>query len=177
MSRIGKYPVAVPAGVTPTLNGQDLKVKGPKGELSLRIHDDVKIVLEEGKIRLSPREGGENAKRMWPTMRTMVSNMVEGVTKGYTKKLDIQGVGYRANMQGQTLVLQMGYSHDVKLPVPKGLTIQVENQTSITISGIDSHLVGQTAAEIREYRKPEPYKGKGIRYVGEYVQRKEGKKK
>src|SRR5688572_28070885 len=162
MSRIGKYPVAIPAGVTPTLNGQDLKVKGPKGELSLRIHDDVKIALEDGKIRLSPREGGENARRMWPTMRTMVRNMVEGVTKGYTKKLDIQGVGYRANMQGQTLVLQLGYSHDVKLPVPKGLTIQVENQTAITISGIDAHLVGQTAAEIREYRKPEPYKGKGI---------------
>jgi large subunit ribosomal protein L6 len=177
MSRIGKNPVAVPAGVTLDVQGQDVKVKGPKGELSVHIHDDVSVTLEDGQVKLAPRAQSLTAKKLWPTMRTLVFNMVEGVTTGYTKALEIQGVGLRANMQGNTLVMQMGFSHDIRYEVPKGIQVQVDNQTQIKVSGIDKQLVGHVAAVIRSYKKPEPYKGKGIRYVGEYVMRKEGKKK
>ena len=177
MSRIGKNPVVVPQGVTPTIQGQEVKVKGPKGELVVMIHDDVAVTLEDGQIKLAPRSSSLTARKLWPTMRTLVQNMMVGVTDGYTKKLEIQGVGLRANMQGTTLVMQMGFSHDVKYLVPQGITIQVENQTLITITGIDKQKVGQVAAEIRGVKPPEPYKGKGIRYSGEYVERKEGKKK
>jgi len=177
MSRIGKNPVTIPEGVTPTIEGQDVKMKGPKGELSFRAHDDVCVKLEDGKIVLSPRSNSQFARQVWPTNRTRVYNMVVGVTEGYTKKLEIKGVGYRANLQGKELVLALGFSHEVRYAIPEGVKLEVEKQTAITITGIDKQLVGQVAAEIREYRKPEPYKGKGIRYADEYVMIKEGKKK
>ena len=177
MSRVGKKPVEVPSGVTPTITGQDVKVKGPKGELSVRIHDDVSVKLDGNKIVFEPRSNSAEAKRLYPTMRMLVDNMVEGVTKGFVKKMEIQGVGLRVNVQGSTLVGQLGFSHEVRYAIPKGITIAVENQTAITISGIDKQQVGQVAADIRGFKPPEPYKGKGIRYVGEYVLIKEGKKK
>jgi len=177
MSRIGKYPVALPAGVTADLSGQMVKVKGPKGELSFTLDDEIAATMEESKITISPRGTSLRAKKIWPTSRTVVSNMVKGVKDGYTEALEIQGVGYRAAMQGTTLVLQLGFSHEVRFPIPKGITVAVENQTAISISGIDKQAVGQVAAKIRGYKKPEPYKGKGIRYKGEYVPMKEGKKK
>lgn len=177
MSRIGKNPVPVPQGVTVNLEGQTVKAKGPKGELSVLIHDDVSVTMEDGKVKLTPRSTSLQAKKLWPTMRTLVNNIVVGVTEGYTKALEIQGVGLRANMQGSTLVMQLGFSHDVRYEVPKGIQVQVENQTQIKVSGIDKQQVGHVAAVIRNYKRPEPYKGKGIRYVGEYVMRKEGKKK
>ena len=177
MSRIGKYPVEVPAGVTVTLSGQDITVKGPKGELSRRLNDNVAVSQEDNKIVVKPRSESRFARSIWATTRTVVSNMVTGVSKGYTKNLEIKGVGYRAAMQGQTLVLQLGYSHEVRYDVPKGIAVAVEKQTELAISGIDKELVGQVAAEIREWRKPEPYKGKGVRYQGEYIAMKEGKKK
>lgn len=177
MSRIGKNPVAVPQGVTIDVSGQTVKAKGPKGELSVLVHDDVIVTMEDGKVKLAPRSESLMAKKLWPTMRTLVFNMVEGVTQGYSKALEIQGVGLRAAMQGQTLVMQLGFSHEVRYEVPKGIQVTVENQTQIKINGIDKQLVGHVAAVIRGYKRPEPYKGKGIRYVGEYVARKEGKKK
>jgi large subunit ribosomal protein L6 len=177
MSRIGKNPVVVPSGVTVDVKGQAVNVKGPKGELSVIVHDDVSVTLEDGQVKLAPRSASLTAKKLWPTMRTLVFNMVEGVTEGYTKALEIQGVGLRANMQGNTLVMQLGFSHDVRYEVPQGIQIQVESQTQIKISGIDKQKVGHVAAVIRGFKKPEPYKGKGIRYAGEYVMRKEGKKK
>ncbi len=177
MSRIGKNPVTIPEGVTPTVSGQDITVKGPKGELSFKAHDDVVVKLEDGQIVLSPRTQSQRARQIWPTSRTRVQNMVVGVTEGFTKKLEIKGVGYRANLQGKELVLALGYSHDVRYAVPDDVKIEVEKQTSLTVSGIDKQRVGQVAAEIREYRKPEPYKGKGVRYSDEYVMIKEGKKK
>jgi large subunit ribosomal protein L6 len=181
MSKIGKNPVSIPEGVTVDLQGQDLKVKGTKGELSLVVHNDVSVVLEEadgGKvIKLAPKHNSKLSKQLWPTMRTLVNNMVVGVTEGYTKVLELHGVGYRANLQGNKLVLQLGFSHDVHFEVPEGVKIEVEKQTKITITGIDKQLVGQVAAKIKEYRPPEPYKGKGIRYENEYILRKEGKKK
>ena len=177
MSRIGKNPVAVPQGVTVDVQGQSVKVKGPKGELSVVIHDDVSVTMEDGKVKLAPRSTSLTAKKLWPTMRTLVFNMVEGVTEGYSKALEIQGVGLRAAMQGDTLVMQLGFSHEVRYDVPQGIKIEVETQTQIKISGIDKQKVGHVAAVIRGFKKPEPYKGKGIRYVGEYVMRKEGKKK
>lgn len=177
MSRIGKNPVTVPQGVTVDVQGQTVKAKGPKGELSVIIHDDVSVTMEDGKVKLAPRSTSLTAKKLWPTMRTLVSNAVEGVTQGYTKALEIQGVGLRAALQGQTLVMQLGFSHEVRYEIPKGIQVQVENQTQIKISGIDKQLVGHVAAVIRGFKRPEPYKGKGIRYVGEYVARKEGKKK
>lgn len=177
MSRIGKNPVAIPEGVTPTVEGQNVKVKGPKGELSFQVHDDVSVKLEDGQIVLEPRSNSQFARQIWPTCRTRVYNLVVGVTEGYEKKLEIKGVGYRANLQGSTLVLSLGYSHEVRYDVPEGVKVEVEKQTGLTVSGIDKQKVGQVAAEIREFRKPEPYKGKGIRYVDEYVMIKEGKKK
>jgi len=177
MSRIGKQPVIVPEGVTLDVNGQDVKAKGAKGELSLRIHDDVSVKMEEGKVVLSPRSQSLTAKKIWPTMRTLVNNIVIGVVEGYSKKLQIQGVGYRAAMQGNTIVMQLGFSHEVRYDIPQGIQVAVEDQTKITVTGIDKQLVGEVAAKIRAYKKPEPYKGKGIRYEDEYVMRKEGKKK
>jgi len=177
MSRIGNKPVAVPDGVTVEVNGQDVKVKGSKGELSLRIHDEVSAKLEEGVVKFEPRTSSLNAKKLYPTMRTLVNNMVVGVKDGYEKNLEIQGVGLRSNMQGNTWTAQLGFSHEVKYDIPQGVTVTVEEQTKITVAGIDKQLVGQVAAKIRGFKPPEPYKGKGIRYADEYVMRKEGKKK
>jgi len=177
MSRIGKYPVPVLEGVTVNVNGQTVTAKGPKGELSVVVHDDVSVKMEDGKVKLEPRSNSLRAMKLWPTMRTLVKNVVNGVKDGYTEKLEIQGVGYRAAMQGRTVVLQLGYSHEVRYDVPKGIDVKVDGTTDITITGIDKQAVGQVAAKIRGFRKPEPYKGKGIRYVGEYVMIKEGKKK
>lgn len=177
MSRIGNKPVEVPEGVTLDVTGQDVKAKGSKGELALRIHDDVSVKMEDGKVVLAPRSKSLQAKKLWPTMRTLVNNIVVGVTEGYTKQLEIQGVGLRANMQGNTLVMQLGFSHDVRYDIPQGIQVTVEEQTKITVTGIDKQLVGQVAAKIRGFKPPEPYKGKGVRYLGEYVMRKEGKKK
>jgi large subunit ribosomal protein L6 len=177
MSRVGKNPVALPSGVTAEVNGQQVKVKGPKGELSVVVHDDVSVSKDENGIVLKQRVDSIRAKKLWPTMRQLVNNMVEGVTKGYEKQLEIQGVGLRANMQGNILVMQMGFSHDIRMPVPQGIKVEVTDQTQIKVSGIDKQQVGFVAASIRDYKRPEPYKGKGIRYKGEYVQRKEGKKK
>ncbi len=186
MSRIGKNPVTIPEGVEVQLEGQDLKAKGKLGELALKIHDEVSAVIEEvanddGKtskiVRLAPKSNSRFAGQIWPTMRTLVHNTFVGVSEGYEKRLEIKGVGYRANLQGTTLVLALGFSHDVRYEVPQGIKVEVEKQTSIKISGIDKQAVGQTAAKIREFKKPEPYKGKGIRYADEYILRKEGKKK
>lgn len=177
MSRIGKKPVAVPSGVTAALNGADLTIKGPKGELAMTFVPEVVPVLEENVISISPKDETKRARSMWGMQRTLVSNMIEGVVNGFSKKLEIKGVGYRAQMKGKDLNLQLGFSHDVLFPVPEGIKIECPDQTTVIISGIDKQMVGQTAAKIREYRKPEPYKGKGIKYEGEYVFRKEGKKK
>ena len=177
MSRIGKKPVAVPEGVTMDVTGQDVKAKGAKGELSMRVHDDVSVKMEDGVVVLAARSKSLNAKKLWPTMRTLVNNMVVGVTDGYSKTLEIHGVGLRAQMQGSTIVMQLGFSHEVRYDVPQGVTVTVEDQTKINVAGIDKQLVGQVAAKIRGFKPPEPYKGKGIRYSDEYVMRKEGKKK
>jgi len=177
MSRIGKKPVALPKGVTASIDGQTVKVKGPKGELSVKLVPDVSVSLGDNGLAVMPREGAERGPQMWGLSRTLVNNLVEGVTTGFTQKLEIQGVGYRAAVQGKNLNLQLGFSHDVAYPIPAGITIVTEKPTMISVSGIDKQLVGQVAAEIRGYRPPEPYKGKGVRYEGEYVRRKEGKKK
>ena len=177
MSRIGKNPVAVLEGVTVNVDGQTVKAKGPKGELQVIVHDDVSVALVDGKIKLEQRVNSLRAKKLWPTMRTLVNNIVQGVKNGYTENLEIQGVGYRCAMQGNTLVLQLGFSHEVRFDVPQGIKLTVTDQTKILIEGIDKQAVGQTAAKIRSFKKPEPYKGKGIRYAGEYVFMKEGKKK
>ncbi len=186
MSRIGKYPVTIPAGVEVQINGQAVKVKGKLGELNLDLHEDVAAALEdvandEGKtikvVRLSKKVETPMAAQVWPTMRTLVSNMMVGVSEGYKKNLEIRGVGLRANLQGQDLVMTLGFSHEIKYRVPAGIKVEVEKQTAIAISGIDKQLVGQVAANIRGFKPPEPYKGKGIRYVDEFVVRKEGKKK
>lgn len=177
MSRIGKRPVPVPKGVTATVEGKTVKVKGPKGELKVTLVDEVDASVGDDGISVTPREGMERARQMWGMSRTLVNNLVVGVTQGFNSKLEIQGVGYRAAVQGKNLNLQLGFSHDVSYPIPPGITITAEKPTMLTISGMDRQLVGQVAAEIRAYRKPEPYKGKGVRYAGEYVRRKEGKKK
>ncbi|GLK76157.1 50S ribosomal protein L6 [Methylopila jiangsuensis] len=177
MSRIGKKPVDVPSGVTATVNGQDVNVKGPKGELAFRVHDEVVVEFKDGKVSVQPRTESKGARSKWGMSRTMVSNLVEGVTKGFEKKLEISGVGYRAAVQGKELVLALGYSHDVKYPIPEGIEIKCAKPTEILISGIDKQRVGQVAAEIREFRGPEPYKGKGVKYANEFIFRKEGKKK
>ncbi len=177
MSRIGKNPVTVPAAVTLTQSGQDVTVKGAKGELSFTLPDAVTGKLEGAEFTVSPVEGNKNAKAMWGMARTMVANMIEGVSNGFKKELQLKGVGYRAQMKGSTLSMQLGFSHDVEYAAPDGITINAPKPTQVIIEGIDKQQVGQVAAEIRSYRKPEPYKGKGVRYLGEYVRMKEGKKK
>ncbi len=177
MSRIGKKPVAVPSGVTANVEGQTVKMKGPKGALSFLVPDEVSVKLEDGKVKVDPRNETKRARSMWGTSRTMVANLVTGVTKGFERKLEITGVGYRAAVQGKNLQLALGYSHDVVYPIPEGIQIVTPKPTEITITGIDSQKVGQVAAEIRGFRPPEPYKGKGVKYAGEYIFRKEGKKK
>jgi large subunit ribosomal protein L6 len=174
MSRIGKKPVALPKGVTASVDGQTVKVKGPKGELSVKLVQEVSAKVDEHGITIKNQE---RADQMWGLSRSLVNNLVTGVTQGFTQKLEILGVGYRAAVQGKVLNLQLGFSHDVPYAIPPGITIVTEKPTSIAISGIDKQLVGQVAAEIRGWRPPEPYKGKGVRYEGEYVRRKEGKKK
>ena len=177
MSRIGKVPVPVPAGVTTTIADGVLSVKGPKGTLTLGLSPDISYELGEGIITVKPANDSKQARAFWGMQRTLVSNLVTGVTLGYTKILDITGVGYRATAQGKILKLQLGYSHDVNFDVPEGIEIKTPDNTTVEISGIDKQKVGQVAAEIRRWRKPEPYKGKGIKYRGEYIFRKEGKKK
>ncbi|MGJ5204832.1 50S ribosomal protein L6 [Bradyrhizobium sp. HKCCYLR20261] len=177
MSRIGKKPVTVPSGVTATVDGQTVKMKGPKGQLQFLVHDDVEVKFENGQVRVAPRSETKRARSLYGTARAQIANLVEGVTKGFEKKLEITGVGYRAAMQGKNLQLALGYSHDVVYQIPEGITIAVPKPTEITITGIDPQRVGQVAAEIRAYRPPEPYKGKGVKYAGEFIFRKEGKKK
>lgn len=177
MSRIGKKPVAIPAGVTATIEAGSLSVKGPKGTLAMPLVDDVTYTLDDGSISIKPANETKRARAFWGMQRTMVQNLVTGVTDGFTKVLEITGVGYRANSQGKTLKLQLGYSHDVDFVVPEGIEIKTPDNTTIEIAGTDKQKVGQVAAEIRRWRKPEPYKGKGIKYRGEYIFRKEGKKK
>jgi large subunit ribosomal protein L6 len=177
MSRIGKKAVAIPSGVTASVDGQTVKMKGPKGALELVLPADVSAKLDKGSIQVDPRNETKRARSMWGTSRTLVSNLVTGVTKGFEKKLEITGVGYRAAVQGKNLQIALGYSHDVVYPIPTGIAIVTPKPTEVVISGIDRQQVGQVAAEIRGFRKPEPYKGKGVKYAGEYIFRKEGKKK
>lgn len=177
MSRIGKKPVTVPAGVTASIDGRVLSVKGPKGTLSLNLRDEISYTVEDGGIIVKPANETKQARAFWGMQRTLVQNLVTGVTEGFSKKLLITGVGYRAASQGKVLKLQLGYSHDVNIDVPEGIEIKTPDQTTVEISGIDKQKVGQIAAEIRRWRKPEPYKGKGIKYDGEFIFRKEGKKK
>jgi large subunit ribosomal protein L6 len=177
MSRIGKKPVAIPGGVTAAVDGQQVRVKGPKGELSHVLVDEVIAKMGDGGIEVAMREDTQEARAMWGMSRTLVANLVTGVTEGFSKTLEITGVGYRAAVQGSNLQLQLGYSHDIAFPIPQGIQVQCPKPTEIVISGIDKQQVGQVAAEIRRLRPPEPYKGKGVRYQGEYILRKEGKKK
>ena len=177
MSRIGKKPVPVPSGVTANVEGQTVKMKGPKGALQFVVPEEVSVKLEDGNVQVDPRNESKRARSMWGTSRTLVANLVTGVTKGFERKLEITGVGYRAAAQGKTLNLQLGFSHDVNYPIPEGITIATPKPTEIKITGMDKQKVGQVAAEIRGYRPPEPYKGKGVKYAGEFIFRKEGKKK
>ncbi|RIY01524.1 50S ribosomal protein L6 [Aureimonas flava] len=177
MSRIGKKPVAVPGGVTASVDGQTVRAKGPKGELSFVVNDEVLVKMEDGAIKVDPRDDSKDARSKWGMSRTMIVNILSGVKDGFEKRLEISGVGYRASMQGKNLQLALGFSHDVLYPVPEGISIAVPKPTEIVITGIDKQQVGQVAAEIREYRGPEPYKGKGVKYAGEKIVRKEGKKK
>ena len=177
MSRIGNKSVAVPSGVTATVDGQTVTAKGPKGELSFVVNDEVLVKLEEGEINVSPRDNSKDARSKWGMTRTMISNIVTGVAEGFEKKLEINGVGYRAAMQGKNLQLALGFSHDVVYEVPEGIQVATPKPTEIVVTGIDKQRVGQVAAEIRKYRKPEPYKGKGVKYADETIVRKEGKKK
>ena len=177
MSRIGKRPIPVTAGVTLTLDGQTITVKGPKGQLSWTVVDEIEIKQEGGELLLTPRDDSKRARSMWGLSRSLVANMVHGVSQGYEETLELVGVGYRAAMKGQALSMQLGFSHDVDIPPPAGITFAVPKQTEIKVSGIDKQLVGEVTARIRRIRPPEPYKGKGVRYAGENVRRKEGKKK
>ena len=177
MSRIGKRPVPLPAGVTATTEGQILSVKGPKGQLQLQMRDEISYEIGDDGILVKPANDTKQARAFWGMQRTLVDNLVTGVTEGFTKVLEITGVGYRAQAQGKNLRLQLGYSHDVNVAVPDGIEVKTPDATTVEISGIDRQKVGQLAAEIRRWRKPEPYKGKGIKYRGEYIFRKEGKKK
>ena len=177
MSRIGKRPVAIPSGVTANIDGKTLSVKVPKGTLTMGLSDLIDYKVEDEGISVKPANDTQKARAFWGMQRTKVSNLVEGVTEGFSKTLQISGVGYRASTQGKKLKLQLGYSHDVDLDVPEGLDVHTPDQTTVIVSGIDKQKVGQFAAEIRRWRKPEPYKGKGIKYQGEYIFRKEGKKK
>jgi large subunit ribosomal protein L6 len=177
MSRIGKKTVPIPAGVTVTLEGQKVTVKGPKGELSWTVVDEIEVTRGDEGLSFAPRNESQRARSMWGLSRTLVANMVHGVTQGYEQVLELVGVGYRATMKGGALSMQLGFSHDVEIPPPDGITFVVPRQTEIRIAGVDKQLVGETAARIRKIRPPEPYKGKGVRYSGEKVRRKEGKKK
>jgi len=177
MSRIGKKPVVIPAGVTAKVDGQLVQVKGAKGQLEFLVPDDVSVVHQDNMIKVDPRNETKRARALWGTSRAQVNNLVIGVTKGFEKKLEITGVGYRAAVAGKNLQLALGFSHDVNYPIPAGVTIVTPKPTEITISGIDKRQIGQIAAEIRAFRGPEPYKGKGVKYVGEFIFRKEGKKK
>ena len=177
MSRIGKKPIAIPSGVTLTVSGQTVTVKGPKGQLAWTVADEIEVKQEGSEVTLTPRQDTQRARGMWGLSRTLVANMVDGVTKGYEETLELVGVGYRAAMKGQSLSMQLGFSHDVDIKPPAGITFATPKQTEIKISGIDKQMVGEMAARIRRIRPPEPYKGKGVRYSGEKVRRKEGKKK
>ena len=177
MSRIGNKPVTIPSGVSASVEGQTIKVKGPKGQLQFVVHDDVAVKLDNNVVTVTPRVETNRARAQYGTARARIANLVAGVTKGVEKKLEITGVGYRAAMQGKNLQLALGYSHDVIFPIPEGIQIAVPKPTEITITGSDFQRVGQVAAEIRAYRPPEPYKGKGVKYAGEFIFRKEGKKK
>jgi large subunit ribosomal protein L6 len=177
MSRIGKKPVPLPKGVIATVDGKLVKVKGPKGELSVKLVPQVDAKIGDDGITVSPNMDMDQARQMWGLSRTLVNNLVVGVTEGFQQKLEINGVGYRAAVQGKNLNLQLGFSHDVAYPIPAGITITAEKPTQLTVAGIDKQLVGQVAAEIRNYRRPEPYKGKGVKYAEEHIRRKEGKKK
>ena len=177
MSRVGKHPVVIPSGVEVAMAGREIKVKGKLGELSARLTDDVVVTIANGEVAVKPVNDGSRARSMWGTSRSLINNMVTGVTEGFKVELEILGVGYRASVAGKTLTLQLGFSHDIEYPMPDGIKIECEKPTQIAVSGIDRQRVGQVAAEIRQFRKPEPYKGKGIRYVDEWVRRKEGKKK
>jgi large subunit ribosomal protein L6 len=177
MSRIGKKPVPIPSGVTANVEGQTVKMKGPKGALQLVVPDDVVVKMDKSAVKLDPRNETKRARSMWGTSRTLVANLVTGVTKGFERKLEITGVGYRAAVQGKNLQISLGYSHDVVYPIPEGIAIATPKPTEVVVTGIDRQKVGQVAAEIRGFRKPEPYKGKGVKYAGEYIFRKEGKKK
>lgn len=186
MSRIGSKPVEIPEGVEINVDGQVVKAKGKLGELEMSVHEEVIVKLDEVAndegsatkvVALEPKSNSRFARQVWPTMRTLVYNIIVGVSEGYSKKLEIQGVGYRGNLQGSTLVLSLGFSHEVRFDVPEGIKLTMDGQTGIEVSGIDKQKVGQVAAKIRGFKPPEPYKGKGIRYADEYVLRKEGKKK
>jgi large subunit ribosomal protein L6 len=179
MSRVGKKPVAIPAGVTVNVEGQKVRVKGPKGELEVVLHGDVepRFETEAKTIKIDPRTNTKRTRAMWGLSRSLVQNLVSGVTKGFERRLEINGVGYRAAVQGKNLQLALGYSHEVLYPIPEGIAVATPRPTEIVVSGIDRQKVGQVAAEIRAFRPPEPYKGKGVRYAGEYIFRKEGKKK
>ncbi|HXL65129.1 MAG TPA: 50S ribosomal protein L6 [Xanthobacteraceae bacterium] len=177
MSRIGKRPVPIPSGITANVEGQTVKLKGPKGALSTVVPDDVDVKLDDGRIKVDPRNDTKRARAQWGTSRTLIANLIAGVSKGFERRLEINGVGYRAAVQGKNLQLALGYSHDIVYPIPEGITIATPRPVEIVISGADRQKVGQVAAEIREYRPPEPYKGKGIKYSDERIFRKEGKKK
>ena len=177
MSRIGKHPIPIPDGVTVEISGRQVTAKGKLGELHVTLMEEVVVKRDGDQIVVRPRDDSDRAQQMWGTARSVVNNLVTGVAEGFTRNLEINGVGYRAQLQGKDLVLQLGFSHEVRYPVPEGITVQCPDQTHISVSGADKQRVGQTAAEIRAFRPPEPYKGKGIKYADEYILRKEGKKK
>jgi large subunit ribosomal protein L6 len=177
MSRVGKKPVSVPSGVTASVDGQTVKMKGAKGELSFVVPDEVAVKMDNGAVAVEPRNDSKRARAQWGTSRAQVANLVTGVTKGYEKRLEISGVGYRAAVAGKSLKLLLGYSHEIDYPIPAGIAITTPRPTEIVVAGFDKQKVGQTAAEIRDFRSPEPYKGKGVKYAGEFIFRKEGKKK
>ena len=177
MSRIGKKPIAIPSGITANVEGQTVKVKGPKGALQVVLSDDVAVKLEGAQIKVDPRSETKRARSQWGTSRTLISNLITGVSKGFEERLEINGVGYRAAVQGKNLQIALGYSHDIVYPIPEGITIATPKPTEIVVTGIDKQKVGQVAAEIRDFRPPEPYKGKGIKFAGEFIFRKQGKKK
>jgi len=177
MSRIGKRPVAIPSGITANVEGQTVKIKGPKGALQVVLHDDVAVKLDGAQIKVDPRFETKRARSQWGTSRTLIANLIAGVSKGFEQRLEINGVGYRAAVQGKNLQIALGYSHDIVYPIPEGISIATPRPVEIVIAGSDRQKVGQVAAEIRDYRPPEPYKGKGIKYAGERIFRKEGKKK
>ncbi|TVR06316.1 MAG: 50S ribosomal protein L6 [Salinarimonadaceae bacterium] len=177
MSRVGKKPVAVPSGVTATVDGQSVKMKGAKGELSFDVPAEVAVAFDDGSVSVTPRDQTKIARSKWGLSRAMIQSIADGVSKGFEKKLEITGVGYRAAVQGKVLKLSLGYSHDVDFEIPADIQITTPRPTEIVVTGVDKQRVGQIAAEIREWRPPEPYKGKGVRYAGEFIFRKEGKKK